>query len=239
MTTAIVVGAGRGRRLMPLTEDVPKCYAEVGGRRIIDWVVEALGGAGLGEIVFVGGYQIDRIRADYPCFSFRHNADWPNNNIAASLFHAEDAMADGFVCSYADILYRSSIVARLLESRADVAVAVDTGWRTRYAGRSQHPEDDAEKVLVEDERVVRIARSIPSAEAHGEFIGVARFTPAGAAALREHYHRHEAALKKAYLIELLQKMIEAGVRVEKVDTAGDYFEVDTTEDYLLAQQQWR
>ncbi len=239
MTTAIVVGAGRGRRLMPLTEDVPKCYAEVGGRRIIDWVVEALGGAGLGKIVFVGGYQIDRIRADYPCFSFRHNADWPNNNIAASLFHAEDAMADGFVCSYADILYRSSIVARLLESRADVAVAVDTGWRTRYAGRSQHPEDDAEKVLVEGERVVRIARSIPSAEAHGEFIGVARFTPAGAAALREHYHRHEAALKKAYLIELLQKMIEAGVRVEKVDTAGDYFEVDTTEDYLLAQQQWR
>jgi len=40
---AIIIGAGRGRRLMPLTDDTPKCYAEVGGRRIIDWTLDALG----------------------------------------------------------------------------------------------------------------------------------------------------------------------------------------------------
>jgi choline kinase len=238
-TKAIIIGAGRGRRLMPLTEDTPKCYAEVGGRRILDWAVGALRAAGIGDIVFVGGYQIDRIRADYPDFSFRHNADWPNNNILVSLFHAEDAMADGFVCSYADILYRPSIVERLLTSLADVTLAVDTDWRARYTGRTQHPEDDAEKVLVAGERVLRIERSIPSTDAHGEYIGLARFTAAGAAELREHYLRHEDGMQKAYLIQLLQKMIEAGVPIAKVDTAGDYFEVDTTEDYELAQRYWR
>lgn len=39
---AIMVGAGRGSRLMPLTEETPKCYAEVGGRRILDWAFDAL-----------------------------------------------------------------------------------------------------------------------------------------------------------------------------------------------------
>jgi len=38
---AIIIGAGRGRRLMPLTEEVPKCYAEIGGRRILDWALAA------------------------------------------------------------------------------------------------------------------------------------------------------------------------------------------------------
>jgi choline kinase len=236
---AIIIGAGRGRRLMPLTEDTPKCYAEIGGRRILDWTLAALRAAGLREVVFVGGYQIERVRADYPDLSFRHNADWQRNNILASLFHAEDAMDDGFVCSYADILYRPSIVERLLASPADVTLAVDTDWRSRYTGRSQHPEHDAEKVLVEGDRVRRVARDVDSAQAYGEYIGLARFSPAGAVALREHYHREAPVLEKAYLIELLQRMIEREVEVRKVDTAGDYFEVDTTEDYYLAQEHWR
>ena len=52
---AIVIGAGRGRRLMPLTEDVPKCYAPIAGRRILDWTLEALSGGGCEDVVFVGG----------------------------------------------------------------------------------------------------------------------------------------------------------------------------------------
>jgi choline kinase len=236
---AIIIGAGRGRRLMPLTEGTPKCYAEIGGRRILDWALAALRAAGLSEVVFVGGYRIERVRADYPDLSFRHNADWERNNILASLFHAEDAMDDGFVCSYADILYRPSIVRRVLDAPGDVVLAVDTDWRARYTGRSQHPEHDAEKVLVEGDRVLRVARDVDSAAAYGEYIGLARFSPAGAAALREHYHRDAQGLQRAYLIDLLQRMLERGVEMSKVDTAGDYFEVDTTEDYYLAQEHWR
>ena len=179
------------------------------------------------------------MRADYPKLSFRHNADWERNNILASLLHAEDAMSEGFVCSYADILYRESVVRRLLESPGEIVLAVDTDWRARYSGRSQHPEHDAEKVLVDGDRVRRLARDVDSAAAHGEYIGLAKFGPAGAAALREHYHRDAGSLERAYLIELLQRMIEEGVELRKVDTAGDYFEVDTTEDYRLAQETWR
>ena len=246
---AIIIGAGRGRRLMPTTADTPKCYAEIHGRRLLDWALRAFAGAGVTEICFIGGYQIDKVRADYPQFTFRHNTDWPNNNILLSLMHAEDQMADGFVCCYSDILFTSEVVRRVLDHPADIALSVDTRWLERYQHRTQHPPDDGEKVTVADGRVTRVHRAIPPADAHGEYTGIAKFTPAGAAQLREHFarakaqhagkpFREAAVFEKAYLILLYQQMIEAGVPFAHADTPGDYMEVDTQEDFELARRQW-
>lgn len=249
---AIIIGAGRGRRLKALTESQPKCYAPVGGRRILDWTLEAFESANLstgGGPVFIGGYRIDDIRANYPHLTFCHNADWPNNNVLVSLFHAEHHMEDGFVCSYADILFRESIIRRALEHPGDIVLCVDTHWRDRYADRTEHPEDDAEKVRAEGDRVVQIHRDIEAYEADGEYIGVARFTAEGARLLRDHYHRVRKAyagriwreakvFEQAYLIHLFQEMIEQGVDIRMVSTAGDYMEIDTEEDFALANRDW-
>src|SRR6476646_10856001 len=145
---AIIIGAGRGRRLMPTTADTPKCYAEVQGRRLLDWALRAFAGADLRDICFVGGYQIEKVRRDYPQFTFRHNAGWEHNNILLSLMHAEDLMNEPFFCCYSDILFTGDVVKRLLASRADIALSVDTVWLERYQHRTNHPPDDAEKVTV-------------------------------------------------------------------------------------------
>jgi choline kinase len=247
---AIIIGAGRGGRLRSMTDHQPKCYALVRERRILDWTLEALDRAGLHDKVFIGGYQIDQIRADYPNLSFAHNAEWQNNNILLSLFHAERYMDEGFVCSYADILFRDGIVRDALNHPGDIVLCVDTCWRDRYADRSQHPEQDAEKVIIEGDRVIRIHRDIPGHEADGEFIGVARFSPRGAKLLRKHFHsvqqshrgkpwREAKLFEKAYLILLFQEMIEHDVPIRVVSTHGDYMEIDTEEDYALANRDWR
>ena len=247
---AIIIGAGRGRRLMPTTADAPKCYALVGGRRILDWIVRAFADHGIDDVCFIGGYQIDKVRRDYPQFTFRHNAGWENNNILASLMHAEDQMDGPFICSYSDILFTPEVVGRVLASPADISLVIDTQWLDRYTHRTNHPPDDAEKATVQDGLVTRVHRGIDPAEAHGEFIGVAQFSAAGARTLREHYHRcrqahagkpfREAAVfEKAFLIHLLQEMIEAGVRMAHVDTPGGYLEIDTQQDFELAQRFWK
>src|SRR6266550_4228416 len=76
LVRAIIIGAGRGSRLKAMTENQPKSYATVGGRRILDWTLEAFDRAGLHDQVFIGGYQIERIRADYPQLTFAHNPNW-------------------------------------------------------------------------------------------------------------------------------------------------------------------
>ncbi len=245
----IIIGAGRGRRLMPTTADAPKCFAEVGGRRILDWIVEAFREGGIDDIAFIGGYRIESVREDYPDFDFRHNTNWENNNILASLFYAEDLMDEPFVCCYSDILFTPRVVRALVEHDEDVCLGVDTEWLNRYAHRSEHPSDDAEKVTVADGAVTRVHREIPEPAAYGEFIGVAKFSTSGAAALREHYHRRRGefagepfreakVFEKAYLIHLLQDMIEAGQRMVHVDTPGGYIEVDTQQDFDYARRLW-
>ena len=246
---AIIIGAGRGIRLMPTTADTPKCFAEVKGRRILDWALAAFRANGLDAIVFIGGYQIDTVRKAYPEFTFRHNAGWENNNILASLFHAEDQMDDGFVCAYSDILFAPEAVECALAHPADAALVIDTEWLTHYAGRSQHPPDDSEKVTVANGRITRIERRTPEAETYGEYTGIAKFTTDAAARLREHYHRcgeqfagqtfREAKVfEKAYLIHLFQHRIEADEVFSHADISGGYREIDTQEDFELANQNW-
>ena len=246
---AIIIGAGRGRRLMPTTENAPKCFAEIRGKRILDWTIDALKAGGVTDFCFIGGYRIEAVQREYPYFTFRENTDWENNNILVSLMYAEDLMDRPFVTSYSDILFTSEIVEKLVQSPADIALGMDTDWRTHYKPRTQHPPHDAEKALMKNGRVARVHREIPYEEATGEFIGVAKFSVRGGELLREHYHRRRrefwdrpyreaAQFQKAYLIHMFQDMIEQGAEFGHADTHGLYREIDTQEDLDLAQKGW-
>ena len=60
---AIIISAGQGSRLLPLTLEMPKCLVHVNGRAILDHQIVALRAAGIGEIVVVGGYRYDQLAA--------------------------------------------------------------------------------------------------------------------------------------------------------------------------------
>jgi choline kinase len=246
---AIIIGAGRGRRLMPTTQNAPKCFAEIRGKRILDWALDALEAGGVDEICFIGGYRVEAIEREYPHLTFRYNREWETNNVLVSLMCAEDLMDQPFVTTYSDILFTSDIVSDLIASSADIALGIDTDWRTHYAPRTQHPHREAEKALMMNGRVLRLHRGIPYENATGEFMGVARFTTRGGELLREHYHRRRNAFwgrpyreapefQQAYLLQLLQDMIEQGVELGHADTHGRYREIDTPEDLALAQTRW-
>jgi L-glutamine-phosphate cytidylyltransferase len=247
---AIIIGAGRGQRLMPTTANAPKCFAKVQGKRILDWVIDAFAVNGVTDICFIGGYLIDRVREAYPEFTFCHNDDWQNNNIMESLMYARDFMDEPFVCCYSDTLISPDLVTGLLAAEGEIALSVDTKWEARYEHRTEHPPNDAEKLTVDNGRVTQVHRDIDPANAYGEYTGVAKFGREGGALLKEHYSRcrdaysgrpfREAALfEKAYLIHLLQDMLEAGVHMHHADTPGEYMEIDTQQDFELAQTGWK
>ena len=98
--------------------------------------------------------------------------------------------------------------------------------------------------------MTRIHRNIEPDDAHGEYTGVAKLSAAGAQQLKRHYARCNAIYKgkpfreaesfeKAYKIHLFQEMVEAGVPIHHVDTVSEYMEIDTQQDFELAQSQWR
>ncbi|MFO7179516.1 MAG: phosphocholine cytidylyltransferase family protein [Pseudomonadota bacterium] len=249
---AIVIGAGRGSRLEHRTNEIPKTLVEVLGRPMLDWILDALSAAGFArrDVVFVCGYGEAVVRRRYPDLTFVRNEDWERNNILASLLCARDHFAEGFVSTYADIVYEPGIVERLVRAPEDFVLGCDTEWRRRYAVRSRHPESDAEKLTADGRRVTAVSRLIPSERADGEFIGVMKVSREGAAVLVDGFERARARssggafregrpFARAYLIDLLAELLEAGTPMFRENTAGGYMEIDTLEDLEHAESWWR
>lgn len=249
---AIVIGAGRGSRLQHQTDHIPKTLVEVVGRPMLDHILDALAQAGFArkDVIFVCGYAEDVVRSRYPELTFVRNADWEHNNILASLLCAREHLEDGFLSTYADIVYEPGVVQRLLGAREDLVLGCDTLWRRRYQGRSQHPETDAEKLSADGRRVTALSRHLPSEAASGEFIGVMKASAAGAGSLCAAFDRAKAeyaggpfregrSFERAYLIDLLAQMLEQGTPMYREDTPGGYMEIDTLEDLRLSQEWWQ
>jgi choline kinase len=248
----VIIAAGRGSRLRNETDEIPKTLVEVMGRPMLEWILDALGSAGFAkrDVVFVCGYRADVIKARYPEFTYVTNHDWQNNNILLSLLMAREYLANGFVSTYGDIVYDGAVVQKLVASNADIALGCDTLWRRRYVGRTQHPETDAEKLRADGKRVAELSRTIPSEQADGEFIGVMKLSPKGAADFTEAFEQAERryggglfregrSFQKAYLIDLLADMLEQGSPMQREDTAGGYMEIDTQQDLSMAEQWWK
>jgi len=250
----IIVAAGRGRRLGPETGEIPKCMVRVAGQPILRWQLRAFAASGLSEIVVVRGYLGDRIDGGRAFLAFVDNPDWAHNNILASLLCAADHLPDGFFFSYCDIVYTPEVVARLAAraraaDAAPVSLIIDRRWSDAYQGRTLHPVSEAELTLLDGQgRVVRVGKGAVAREkAVGEFIGLAHFSAAGAAALCAVWDRALAAggleapfglaptLRQAYLTDALNALADQGVRLEPVFIDGQWREIDTPQDLAAAQ----
>ena len=55
----IILGAGQGKRLLPLTEDIPKALLDIGSRRLVERQIDAFVACGINEFVVITGYADD------------------------------------------------------------------------------------------------------------------------------------------------------------------------------------
>jgi choline kinase len=251
---AIIVAAGRGRRLGAETDAIPKCMVKVAGRAILHRQLDALAAAGVDDVVVVRGYRGDLITAPTagPRLRFVDNTDWAQNNIFTSLFFAEREMQTGFLFSYSDIVFAPEHALALAATAAPVTLVIDRRWREAYQGRTLHPVSEAELARVEgsgaEAAVSRVGKRLVGADdAAGEFIGLARFSPEGAAALGEIWRDAlgrgrqspfgaAVTLNQAYLSDGLNALIDRGVMLRPLFIDGRWREIDTEEDLARAEK---
>jgi SAM-dependent methyltransferase len=143
-------------------------------------------------------------------------------------------------------VYGPNVLQRLAACEAPVTIVADRDWRRRYVGRSDHPEPDAEKVVVRDGRVVEIGKHVTAGEAYGEFTGLVRMSSQAAGLLvrtyseivgrgDEHPFHRAPSLRQAYLTDMLQELIDRGVEIVPVEIWGDWVEIDTPQDLEIAR----
>jgi len=249
---AIIIAAGPATRLRPLTNDLPKCMLKIKGKPIIQNTIDLFRKNGITDVSVIRGYKGEKIA--FPDVTYFENTDFWNNNILHSLICArpklEEAIKTGedIVMTYSDIWYNESVVKALLESKEDVAGIVDTEWESYYDGRTDHPIDEAENVIMDDDkRMLKIGKHIFTNDTpkhlQGEFIGFWKFSPQGIRTFLEHFDRLNSALgktdpfqntkewQKAYMTDILQEMIDKEVKVYCVLIQKNWMEFDTVQDF--------
>jgi len=238
---AVVLAAGPGRRLGPLTRELPKTLLPLGeGGTILDLVLANLASVGVEEVAVVTGFAAGRVDALVPELEDRHGLslrqifneraeDWNN---AHSLWLARDAFADGALLVNGDTVHPPSVETTLLAERADgLVLAIDS---------SKAPSEEAMKVAVgEDGAVERIAKELEDAD--GEYIGVALIGPAAGApladALEATWHRDPSL----YYEDGFQELVARGDTVRTAPIGRvDWVEVDDDADLARAREiAWR
>lgn len=245
---SIILAAGPSSRLRPLTLETPKTLLEIEGKTILERIMDAQRACGIEEFAIVRGYKKEQFTI--PNVTYFDNDKCWDTNILYSLMLAEDFMDDGFIVSYCDILYTSAVVQKLLDSPHDISIVVDTAWRERYEGRTDHPTDEAELAMVENGLVTHLSKFHNPDPAHGESIGLKKFSAKGAEILRRNYHRmtnnkwtkytgrfHDATcVDFAYLTDMILELILRGYPIHSVDIQNQWVEMDTVQDFEYAKE---
>lgn len=234
---ALILAAGEGARLRPYTLDRPKCLVEVDGESLLDRQLAVLRSEGVSDITLIGGYRSDML--ERPGVGLELNPRFSDTNMVWTLFCAEYALQGDLVLAYGDIVYSRCILRALLDSTADIAVAIDLDWEQYWRARNENPLDDAETLRMDGAgRIIEIGQKpVALEQIQGQYMGLMKFSPRGLETLRDTFHRARAAgtlrgksPEKAYMTDLLQLMIDEGNSLSAVKVHGGWVEVDTVSD---------
>ena len=117
----ILLAAGRGDRLKPFTNTVPKCMVKVEGKPIINHILETMFACGLEDITLVNGYKKDIVEyyLENKNVQFISNYKYASTNMVHTLFCAVSLLDDDIIISYADIIYTDFVLKKLIISDDD------------------------------------------------------------------------------------------------------------------------
>lgn len=253
-TIAVVIAAGLGSRIVPLSHEVPKCMLEVQDQPMLQRALTTFHDLNITKTIVVGGYKSEKLVLP-PGTDLVLNDQYLHNNILHSLAYARTSIyeEDSVLVAYSDIIFRKDIVEQLLsEHEQDISILVDQAWAERYAGRTLHPPSEAEAAQFDSNgKLLRIGKDLlpPQRDSQqwGEFIGMLKLTRVGNQQFWDLFGELDAKLDReapfqqasnwrtAYITDLLQELVDRGVPVHCTLIQGGWQEIDTLQDYETAQ----
>ncbi len=234
----IILAAGQGRRLLPLTADIPKALLDIGGQTLIGRQIDAFAAAGVREFVVVTGYGSDLMDealariADRDHVEIRtiYNPFYAVSDNLASCWMARAEMGGDFIQVNGDNVFRADLVEALLAANgAPVTVAIN---------RKESYDADDMKVMLDGGRLTEIGKTLPLEAVDAEATGFYVFRGEGPAMYREvleEMMKEPSALKQWFpaAIGRLAKRIA----VNTVDLSDHVWaEVDFPTDLTQARQ---
>ena len=231
---AIILSAGQGKRLLPMTESLPKCAIPVGKQALIDWQIDGLTANGIDQVVVVSGFgaaHVDRLLArsgDRIGTTTIYNARFDTADNLISCWMARNEMDDDFVLLNGDTVFEPGVLGRLLDApQRPVVMGID---------HKAHYDEDDMKVQLQGGRLLRVGKELPLDQVDGESIGMMVFRGDGPGLFRQALERavSRPEAKNRWYLSVLDEMAETeSVWTQSIRGLG-WAEIDYPMDLIRA-----
>lgn len=234
---AIIIAAGKGTRLYPLTKNTPKSLLEIGnGMTLLESQLHSLKENNIKDICIIVGYRAEQIEAKIHNYKDDFNIttiynpfyDCSNNLI--SVWMARQFMDQDFISINGDDIFKPSIIENLLKSKSNITMVINE--KPEY-------DDDDMKVIKHDNLVCQVAKTIPSDQANAESVGIIKFSGMGPTIYKnilEEMVRKEDN-KNAFYLKAIQEIINKGYPVNySLCDKDDWGELDFHPDLIMIKE---
>ena len=234
---AIIIAAGTGTRLYPITKDIPKSLVDVGkGLTLLETQLHSLRECGIQDITLILGYRAGQIEAKLESyrsdFNFEvvYNPFYETSNNLVSVWMARHSFTDEIITINGDDMFDPKVISDLMRSPHPITMVTDV--------KANYDEDDM-KIISRKGVVKRVSKKIPLEDANGESVGIIKFSGSGPklyAETLESMVRDPENLKVFYL-KAVQRIIDEGhsVHLSECDPM-DWGEIDFHPDLEMIRQ---
>ncbi len=229
--TGLILAGGKGTRLHPHTEELPKPLLEINGKAILGYQIETLSTQGISPIVIVTGFLSEKIQdyvhenyADKDVL-FAHNADFEHSKPAYGIISALPHLNTDVIYLNGDVFYDPKILSAVINSKHSSATAIQ---------KSVWDEEEVNVILDADMLVTHISKNITAEQSHGEFIGVTKLSRDFVEEIKTVVATEGVeTFRYSFAIDLLNHIINTrDKKLFAIDiTEFQAIEIDTIEDY--------
>ena len=236
----IILAAGEGKRLRPLTNNIPKALVKYKGKSLIDYQLSVFQNLGIDDILIVKGYKADTFNR--PDIKYVINENYESTNMVYSLFCANQYFSDDMVISYGDIIFESSIVESLIKTIDNFSVAVSKNWLELWKQRMKEPLDDAESLIMDNDGYIKeLGKKIDSySKVQAQYMGLFRIKNDAVNVVNNIYQTLDRnslydgrEFDKMYMTSFIQQIINQHYPVKGIQVTGQWLEVDRPDDLAI------
>lgn len=174
----IILAAGKGSRLYPLTKKTPKCLVKYRGKPILDYQLECCRKMKLKKIFLVSGFKSNKIKRRN--IIKVENKRYKSTNMLYSLFKLKRLFNgnNDLIISYGDIIYKNTLLKKIINSKEEISTIIDKRWYSYWKSRMQNPLKDAESLRYNKNKYITdIGKKVKNLKkVQGQYIGLTKIS---------------------------------------------------------------
>ena len=246
----IFIAAGSSTRLGTKILNFPKGLIKINNNSIMGIQLDLFKNKKIDNIIIITGPNADKF--NFKNVTYINDTNHKKHDVLGSLMVAKSHMNNEIVTTYSDIIFDEKILNSIVEFKGDIGIAIELNWEKRYINRDQHPKSEADNVIIDNGKILKIRKNISECEDNqivGEFIGLMKLSKRGTEIFKNKYLElekthigkfHNApSLERAYLTDMLQELINSGVKISPIVVNGDWCEIDTPQDIEIAKKKFK